>query len=202
MERCAARRRPDRPGRARRRRLDEPQAIHNFLVAVERVAAAESVDVRGLKKASEGNRESYYDGEAIENSEEVDDFVAGPALAAGTGWLFAREEMRGQVDYLFVDEARQVSLADALATGTTARSVVLLGDPLQLAQVVQGSHPAGSEVSVLRHLLGEHRTVPEDRGLFLERTYRLHPDVCAYISEAFYEGRLVHDPSTEERTTP
>lgn len=67
---------------------------------------------------------------------------------------------------------------------------------------MQGSHPAGSEVSVLQHPLGEHRTVPEDRGLFPERTYRLHPDVCAYISEAFYEGRLVHDPSTEERTMP
>ena len=63
----------------------------------------------------------------------------------------------GVVDTLFVDEAGQVSLADALAVGTCARNVVLLGDPQQLAQVSQGSHPAGAAVSVLEHLLGERR---------------------------------------------
>jgi superfamily I DNA and/or RNA helicase len=86
--------------------------------------------------------------------------------------------------------------------GTCARNVVLLGDPLQLGQVLQGSHPEGAGVSVLEHLLGEAQTIPEDRGIFLERTFRLHPDVSRYVSDAFYEGRLVWDPCTEERTTP
>jgi len=86
--------------------------------------------------------------------------------------------------------------------GTAARNVVLVGDPQQLDQVIQGTHPSGSGASVLRHLLGEHATVPPDRGLFLERTYRLHPDVCGYISEEFYEGRLEPAPVAEGRTTP
>ncbi len=79
---------------------------------------------------------------------------------------------------------------------------MLVGDPQQLAQVVQGSHPGESGVSVLQHLLAGHATIPPDRGLFLERTYRLHPDICSYISEEFYERRLEPDPRCAERTTP
>src|SRR5439155_3693855 len=80
-------------------------------------------------------------------------------LLAGTSWLFAREEMQGKLDYLFVDEGGQVSLADALAMGQAARNLVLLGDPLQLAQVSQGVHPEGVGASVLEHLLGQAATV-------------------------------------------
>jgi uncharacterized protein len=86
--------------------------------------------------------------------------------------------------------------------GTCARNLVLIGDPLQLAQVLQGTHPDGAGASVLTHLLGEYTTIPPDRGLFLERTFRLHPDICGYISEVFYEGRLRPDARTAERTTP
>jgi len=68
--------------------------------------------------------------------------------------------------------------------------------------VIQGTHPDGSDASVLKHLIGEEQTIPADRGLFLERTYRLHPDVCAYISDEFYEKRLRSDPVTATRTTP
>jgi hypothetical protein len=92
--------------------------------------------------------------------------------------------------------------ADALAMGTCARNVVLVGDPQQLAQVLQGSHPQGTDASVLTHLLGDADTIPPDRGVFLERTFRLHPDICGYISEEFYEGRLHPDPVTSKRTTP
>jgi uncharacterized protein len=86
--------------------------------------------------------------------------------------------------------------------GTAARNIVLVGDPQQLAQVIQGTHPARTEASVLAHLLGTEATIPPDRGLFLEHTFRLHPDVCSYISEEFYDGRLQADPSTAARTTP
>ena len=75
--------------------------------------------------------------------------------------------MEGVVDTLFVDEAGQLSLADALAAGTCARNIVLLGDQQQLAQVSQGVHPEGAGVSVLEHLLAGEDTVPAERGLFL-----------------------------------
>jgi uncharacterized protein len=175
------------------------KAIHNLLDSVLEAAGELGIAVNGRKKASSGNPESYYRGEGIVDVTDNDDCV-GAQLAAGTAWLFSRENQ--QVDYLFVDEAGQVSLADALAMGTAARNLVLVGDPLQLDQVLQGTHPGGSEVSVLKHLLGDDATVPPDRGLFLERTYRLHPDVCGYISEEFYEGRLEPAPVAAERTTP
>ena len=165
------------------------KAIHNLLDAVEAGAAELGLEFRGLKKASGGNPESFYASghvSSVTSSGECVDCE----LAAGTAWLFSNEQHDGTLDYLFIDEAGQVSLADALAMGTAARNLVLVGDPLQLDQVLQGTHPSGSDASVLKHLLGEHATVPADRGLFLERTFRLHPDVCGYISEEFYEGRL------------
>ena len=173
------------------------KAIHKLLEEVE----AAGISVQGVKKATAGNPESFYEGERIENVTGRPGCGDAPLLG-GTAWLFAHGDLDGCLDYLFVDEAGQVSLADALAMGTAARNLVLVGDPLQLAQVLQGSHPEGADASVLTHLLGEHATIPADRGIFLERTFRLHPDVCGYISEEFYEGRLRHDPCTEERGTP
>ena len=174
------------------------KAIHNLLREVE--AAAPPQGYRGLKKRTDGNPESVYDGAWIETVREADFADPEVRLVAGTAWLFCRPELAGTLDYLFVDEAGQVSLADALALGTAARTLVLLGDPVQLAQVTQAIHPGGSGVSVLEHLLGEDGTIPEDRGLFLERSFRMHPDVCRYVSTAFYEGRL--ESAAVERPCP
>jgi uncharacterized protein len=67
---------------------------------------------------------------------------------------------------------------------------VLLGDPQQLDQPLQGSHPPGADRSALAHLLGDDATMPPERGLFLEHTWRMHPKLTAFTSAAFYEGRL------------
>ena len=180
------------------------KAIHNLLDEIEAVARDTGVRFKGLKKSSAGNPESEYDGEFIKSDPDNSTFAeAGPdvQLFAGTAWLFAREDLDGKLDHLVIDEAGQVSLADALAMGTAARNVILLGDPLQLAQVSQGVHPTGSGVSVLEHLLGDAPTIPEDRGVFFERSFRMHPDVSAFISEIVYAGRLHSDASAERRTT-
>jgi uncharacterized protein len=177
------------------------KAIHNLLDAVEESAGELGLSFHGIKKASAGNPESFYAGVHVVSVESAGE-VVDCELAAGTAWLFSRPDMDSRFDYLFVDEAGQVSLADALAMGTCARNLVLVGDPQQLDQVVQGTHPGGSGGSVLRHLLGESPTVPPDRGLFLERTFRLHPDVCDYVSDEFYEGRLRPAPVAATRATP
>lgn len=111
-------------------------------------------------------------------------------LAAGTVWLWSREEMANSVDVLFVDEAGQMSLANVLAASQGAESVVLLGDPQQLDQPQKGVHPPGAGVSALAHLLNGKATIDEEQGLFLNETWRLHPDVCAFTSEIFYDSRL------------
>ncbi len=116
-------------------------------------------------------------------------------VVAGTPWLFADEGLDGVLDVVVVDEAGQMSLANACAVGTAARNLVLLGDPQQLAQPSQGVHPAGAERSALDHVLAGRDTIAPDRGVFLPTTRRMHPDVCAFVSEVFYDGRLSSDPS-------
>ena len=115
-------------------------------------------------------------------------------LAAGTTWLWAPARMADAVDVLFVDEAGQMSLANVVAISHAAASVVLLGDPQQLDQPLRGTHPPGSDRSALGHYLGTAATIESNRGLFLERTWRLHPQLCRYTSEVFYDDRLEAEP--------
>ena len=114
----------------------------------------------------------------------------GVNVLGGTAWLWSREDCKESVDVLFVDEAGQMSLANVLACAPAGRSLVLLGDPQQLEQPQQGSHPEGSDISALGHLLGDRKTIGESQGIFLAKTWRLHPDICLFTSELFYEGRL------------
>ncbi len=111
-------------------------------------------------------------------------------VLGGTAWLWSSKDFREAVDVLFVDEAGQMALANVLAASQSAKSLVLLGDPQQLEQPLKGSHPEGAEASALEHLLAGEKTMPLDKGLFLEETWRLHPKLCAFTSEVFYEGRL------------
>jgi len=172
------------------------KAIHNLLDEVVKHAAP----FVGLKKCTEDKPETEYRGKFIANSDKLDDFLdPSVQLIAGTSWLFADARFDQTLDYLFIDEAGQVALANALAVALSARRVVLLGDPLQLAQVSQAVHPGTSGSSVLEHLLGTDATIPPDRGLFLEHTWRMHPDVCRFISEVVYDGRLESAPECANR---
>ena len=92
-----------------------------------------------------------------------------------------------------------MSLANVLATAPAARSLVLLGDPQQLEQPLQSSHPEGSEVSALYHVLDGEDTMPADKGLFLAETYRLHPDIAKFTSEVYYEGKVEARPGLERQ---
>lgn len=121
-------------------------------------------------------------------------------VIAGTVWLWARPELNDTVDVLFVDEAGQMSLANVLAASPAAKSIVLLGDPQQLDQPQRGVHPPGADASALSHLLNGRSTIGEDQGLFLSESWRLHPDVCAFTSELFYDNRLMSRPeNTRQR---
>jgi predicted RecB family nuclease len=178
---------------AQRRRVgvasNSHKAINNLLAEVETQAKKRGVQFRGAKKCSK--EEHKLDGTSITDlfdNAEVDsgDFD----LIAGTAWLFARPEFDQSLDTLFVDEAGQVSLANVVAMGVSARNIVLVGDQMQLGQPIQGVHPGDSGQSSLEFVLGDMATVPADRGIFLPVTRRMHPDVCRFISEAVYEGRL------------
>lgn len=120
-------------------------------------------------------------------------------LVGGTAWLWSNKDMKGKLDYLFIDEAGQMSLAIALAASRCAKNLVLLGDPQQLEQPQLGSHPEGTEVAALSHLLNGKATIRSDRGLFLDKTWRLCPEICKFTSDQFYEGRLVSQRGMENQ---
>jgi predicted RecB family nuclease len=170
------------------------KAIHNVLHKIEEHVASRGQRFVGLQKYSSSNEGSQFVSEQptswIEATDSNGAFDAAHDLAAGTPWLFARAEMVGRYDYLFVDEAGQMSLADALACSPSGRNVVLLGDPLQLQSVSQGTHPPGTGLSILQHLLGANETIDPRNGIFLDRSYRMAPAICEFISHAIYEDRL------------
>ena len=120
-------------------------------------------------------------------------------VVGGTVWVWARPEFANSIDVLFVDEAAQMSLANVLAASHAASRVVLLGDPQQLEQPKKGSHPEGVDASALGHMLGDHLTIPSDRGIFLPVTWRLAPSIAAFTSELFYEGKLTSKPGLENQ---
>jgi uncharacterized protein len=166
------------------------KVIRNLIGAVIKAADELGIDLQCCQKADEVEDPQHRLSFAKSNEELFAALRGGASVAGGTAWLWSRPDAFEMVDVLFVDEAAQMSLADVLAVTQAAKTVVLIGDPQQLDQPMQGSHPEGTDVSALDHILGGERTIPADKGLFLEETWRLHPAICAYTSELFYDSKL------------
>jgi predicted RecB family nuclease len=172
--------------------------ICNFIDEVVKHAAARPTAAPRVGQRADKDNPFLHPGAA---RLEYPKLVAGLAdgdldIAAGTTWMWSRPEFQGSVDTLFVDEAGQMSLADVLAVAGAARNFILLGDPQQLAQPSQAAHPPGSGVSALEHILGPDRaTIPPNAGLLIDKTYRMHPELCRFTSETFYDGKLTAMPN-------
>ena len=183
-------------------------------------AVSHKVIVNLLEKAADAAREAgqtlriahkpkrgagEYEGErALVHESRDERLLEGLASGAldvvgGTAWVWSRPEFTATVDVLIVDEAGQMALGNVLAVAPAGVNLVLLGDPQQLEQPLKSSHPEGSDVAALKHWLGEHETMPEDAGLFLETTWRLHPSICAFTSEIYYENRMGAKPGLENQ---
>lgn len=176
------------------------KAINNLLRDVEEVATKENFSFRGAKKSARGEDETLIKGDYIEDvfsNQEIDPRTF--QLVAGTAWLFSDEAFDQLFDFLFIDEAGQVCLANVVAMGTSAKNIVLLGDQMQLGQPIKGVHPGESGLSSLEYLLQGKATISPDRGIFLGTTWRMHPDVCRFISDAVYDSRLHPETNNVER---
>jgi uncharacterized protein len=174
------------------------KAIHNLLHKVEEFSTAAGVSFEGVKKGTGGD-ESAFDGNFIRSVTSNSDVRPPDQLLAGTAWLFSDPRFDRQLDYLFIDEAGQVALANVVAMGTAARNIVLIGDQMQLGQPVQAVHPGDAGLSVLDFLLTDQATVTPDRGVFLAQSRRMRPTLCRFISDAFYDGRLEPHPDNVRR---
>jgi len=174
------------------------KAINNLLLGVADVCLEQGIDVHCCCTKDTGPELANADIEIISNSELANNLQPGCVLGT-TAWGFSRDDMAGELDYLFVDEAGQVSVANLVGVSRSAANIVIKGDQMQLGQPVQGTHPGESGQSVLEYLLRDHATIPKDLGIFLGTTYRMHPEVNQFISEAIYEGRLHTGPNNHKQ---
>lgn len=161
--------------------------------------AAKKARLSGVHCMQRSDDEEWTEDIAIarKNEEAWEALESGRAnVVGGTSWMWSPEAAYELLDVLFIDEAGQMGLADVLSVSQAARSLVLIGDPQQLERPLKGSHPEGAEKSALEHLLGDHKTIPPDMGFLLPRTWRLHPKICDFTSELFYEGRLESEALT------
>lgn len=188
------------------------KAVINLLTACGREARANGRGLTGVKVGSDSEGELFSDNPAFQyvkdGGKAFDAYSEG--VIGGTAWLFSRPEWDHQLDFLFIDEAGQVPLANVIAMSRCAENLVLLGDQMQLEQPIQGSHPGDSGLSGLQYALKDleaskpdspvfHAVVPPDYGLFLGESRRMHPAVCRFISESIYEGRLGSYPNCAEQ---
>jgi len=183
------------------------KAVVNLLLECGKVARANGKALQGIKVGGEHEGPLFTDNIALRYVETNKDARAAytNGVVGGTAWLFTLPEWECALDFLFIDEAGQVSLANAVAMARCAKNLVLLGDQMQLEQPIQGTHPGDAGLSALQYALKDlrasqpdlpifHAVVPSDYGLFLGESRRMHPSVCRFISEIIYEGRLGSHP--------
>ena len=177
------------------------KVIRNLLEETLRAAAEKGIKIEIVHKAKANEKEECLPhGLQIEsNNDNALAALKEGKVVGGTAWLWSREDAIESVDYLFVDEAGQMSLAHVLAAARSTHNLILLGDPQQLEQPQKGAHPEGTDVDALTHLLDGNDTMPADKGLFIETTRRLHPNIAEFTSELYYEGRLKTLPGLERQ---
>jgi predicted RecB family nuclease len=173
------------------------EAIRNVLMGCLSALESDDPDLTlDFVHKTGGEDDGYPDDCPVRRTTSNDEAAGGLHVVGATAWFFSRDDNVQAFDWLFVDEAGQVGLANMVAMGRAARNIVLVGDPRQLPQVIQGAHPEPTNLSCLDWMLGEHATVPPDRGIFLPISRRMHPEVCRFISDQVYEGRLASHPDT------
>ena len=174
------------------------EAIKNLLSEIERQAKADNFTFKGMKKSNSTN---LFNGEFIidiikDKPINTRDF----SLFAGTAWFFSNVRMNQSLDYLFIDEAGQVSLANTISMATCAKNLVLIGDQMQLSQPIRGTHEGYAKLSSLDYILEDRDTIPPEQGIFLRETRRLNKEICKYISDSFYDSRLIPHEVTKSRS--
>lgn len=172
--------------------------IRTVFEKVKELADAEQMPVDIVHKVTDKIDYAEWIAEVTDSKKALAALTVGK-LVGGTAWLWADDNFNGSLDYLFVDEAGQMSLSQVLAASRAGKNLILLGDPQQLDQPQRGAHPEGSDVAALTYLLDGHATMPEGKGLFLDTTRRMHPDISRFTSEIFYEGRLTSLPGLENQ---
>lgn len=167
------------------------KVISNLMNKIHEASVKENISIDLYQKAK-SEEETNVAINYLQQSRDVDGVLnsKNPFVLGGTDFMWANENCTEKVDYLIVDEAGQFSLVGIMSIAHATKNLILLGDGAQLKQPIQGAHPPGCEVSALDYIVGDHQTLPKENGVFLPITFRLHPKICSFNSELFYENRL------------
>jgi uncharacterized protein len=174
------------------------KAITNLLSGVADYINKQNIEAKIIKVGGD-NQDILFEMDNASYIKSIKDFKPLEALClGGTAWSFSNNSVKDTFDYLFIDEAGQVSIANLIAMSQSCKNIILMGDQMQLGQPLQGSHPGQSSQSILEYLLEDKATIADDIGIFLPITYRMHPDICRVISDQVYEGKLQSDITTSK----
>ena len=171
------------------------KAIINLLNKVSEIAQDKGASVSGIKIGPGEGLDSEPAYRVIRSASGWDPTENSELLVGATAWAFSREDWREQFDYLFIDEAGQVSMANLIAMAPATKNIVIIGDQMQLEQPLQGTHPGSSGLSIMEYFLNGHATIPPEMGILLDTSW---PDAPAYMSVHF-RWRVRGAP--QERTT-
>ena len=180
------------------------KVIFNLLNKIEELAK-DNFSFEGYHKGSSSDlKKDMHDGKFIKNisdSKKMDmKFKTMDAsLFSGTAWCFSRPACEEKLDYIFIDEAGQLTTADIVAISLSAKNVVIIGDQMQLSSPISAVHPGESGKSLPEYLLEGKDTISSNKGIFIDKSRRLHPKLCKFTSENFYDGRLKNFDITEKR---
>ena len=174
------------------------KAITNLISGVAHYINEQNIDAELIKVGGD-DQDVLFEMHNVRYIKSIKDFKPAKAVClGGTAWSFSNNSVQEVFDYLFIDEAGQVSIANLIAMSQSCRNIILMGDQMQLGQPIQGSHPGKSSQSILEYLLEGKATIASDIGIFLPLTYRMHPDICRIISDQVYDGKLKSDITTNQ----
>jgi uncharacterized protein len=174
------------------------KAINNLLISTAQYCKAQNISADFTCTSNTDSELQEFNVNIVKNPELINHLQ--PSCVIGsTAWGFAREDLTDEFDYLFIDEAGQVSVANLVAMSQSTKNIVLMGDQMQLGQPTQGTHPLDSGLSILDYLLKDSPTIPPEMGVFLETTYRMHSKINQFISDAIYNGELKAHPDNDKQ---
>ena len=173
------------------------KAIINLLETIDSYSVEQSYKFKGIYNS--GNRKINQEFKNIEigNTNKLD--LKKFQLVAGTAWALSNMNHRENskkdkiFDFIFFDEAGQLSISKVIASSLSSKNIVMIGDHMQLPQPSLGIIEGESSLSPIEYLIKEKNTISDQKGIFLEKTYRMHPTICEFISDSFYEKRLITD---------
>ena len=179
------------------------KAIINLVEAIDSYSSEIGYEFRGAYNPGSRKQDLEFKNIEVTNTSKIDsksyDLIAGTAWALSNQVHRKNSEKEKNFDYIFFDEAGQLSISKLIASSMSSKNIVMIGDHMQLPQPTAGNLDGESTYSPIEYLLKEKNTISDHNGIFLDRTFRMHQNICDFISKSFYENRLISDQTTHNQ---